>query len=106
MPGMEQPPERLIFDRVECTGILRQEALADGRAFTVGVMNTGQGTPHAALLRVEASGTLLAALTEPLVGALREHVERIGNAHQNDGEKIAALVARGPLQLDSRYVLG
>jgi hypothetical protein len=102
---MEQPPERLIFDRVESTGILNVEALSDGQAFTVGVLNVADGPPDSALLRVEASGTALATLTKPLAGWLRENVERIGNAHQNDGEKIAALFAQGPIRLDSRYVL-
>jgi hypothetical protein len=101
---VKRSPSGLIFDRVECTGVLRAETLADGSAYVVGVLNVGDGCPDAALVRVEVSGTALALLTCPVQEWLRESVERIANSHQNDGEKVAALVARGPLQLDSRYV--
>src|SRR5262245_49832858 len=94
-----------VFDRLEAIGVLASEELPDGKAFTVGVMNVGEGNPGSALLRVEASRTALACLSKPVEEWLRESVERVGNVHLNDGNKLAKLVAREPLRFDSRHVL-
>ncbi len=47
----------------------------------------------------------MACLDEPVEGWLATCVARTGNAHENDGNKVSTLIARGPLRYDSRYIL-
>lgn len=93
-----------IFDRIRATGIQRLEALPDGDAFLVSVGNFGGGRPEKAQVRVEATGT-----AQNTCGNVDDWicntVEWIANLHENDGEKLSALLARQPLRLDSQYVV-
>jgi hypothetical protein len=97
--------DELIFDRVEVVGVEREAELPDGASFRVRVRNIGDGIKRSAIVPAEASGSAMACLDEPVESWIATCVARTGNAHQNDGNKISTLIAKGPLQYDSRYVL-
>jgi hypothetical protein len=43
-------------------------------------------------------------LPEPTDQWVARHIELLGNAHPNDGRKIAALIASSPVALGSRII--
>ncbi len=100
--------DSLVFDRVEVASVARDAVLSDGDSFAVEVRNAGSGRPGSAIVSVEASRTALAML-EARGGSVENwiaaNVARTANAHENDGSKVRALVARAPLRYDSRYIL-
>lgn len=96
---------KLIFDRIAVESVRRLSELADGASFLVRIRNIGDGIKRSAIIRVDASGSAMACLEEPVEDWLAACVERTGNAHENDGNKVSALIARGSLRYDSRYVL-
>lgn len=100
---MEHRP--LVFDRIAVVGVERLAEADDGVRFRVRVRNIGQGIQRSAIVEAFASGSALACLDEPVEDWIAACVERTGNSHQNDGSKVSALVAKGPLLYDSRYVL-
>jgi hypothetical protein len=98
-------PGPLVFDHVVVDRIRPGALLLDGREFRVELHNDGQGPAEAASIRADVSGTAIACLGTSLAGWLTECVERRGQSHQNDGNKIRRLLAEEPLEFDSRYVL-
>ena len=95
----------LIFDRIAVDAVEREAELADGASFRVRVRNVGDGIKRSAVVRAEVSGSAIACLDGSVEGWLVTCVARTGNAHQNDGNKVSALVAQAPVHYDSRYVL-
>lgn len=95
----------LIFDRIAVDAVEREAELADGASFLVRVRNVGDGAKRSAVVRAEVSGSAMAGLDVPVEGWLAACVARTGNAHQNDGSKVSALVAKAPVRYDSRHVL-
>jgi len=95
----------LIFDRIAVDAVEREAELADGASFLVRVRNVGDGVKRSAVVRAEVSGSAMACLDGSVEGWLATCVARTGNAHQNDGNKVSALVAQAPVYYDSRYVL-
>jgi hypothetical protein len=96
---------QLIFDRIAVEAVEREAELADGASFRLRIRNVGDGITRSAIIRVEATGSAMACLDEPVEDWLVACVERTGNAHENDGNKVSALISGGPLRYDSRYVL-
>lgn len=103
MPGMTT--NQLIFDRIAVESVRFLSELADGAAFLVRIRNVGDGIKRSATIRVEATGSAMACLDEPVENWLAACVGRTGNAHENDGNKVSALIVGSPLRYDSRYVL-
>jgi hypothetical protein len=97
--------DELVFDRVQVDAVEREAELPDGASFLVRVRNVGDGIKRSAVIRREVSGSAMACLPEPVESWLATCVARTGNARQNDGNKISALIAEGPVCYDSRYVL-
>jgi hypothetical protein len=95
----------LIFDRIVVDAIEREAELADGASFLVRVRNGGDGAKRSAVVRAEVSGSAIACLDGSVEGWLATCVARTGNAHENDGDKVSALVAKAPVRYDSRYML-
>jgi hypothetical protein len=94
----------LIFDRIAVDAVEHEAELADGASFLVRVRNVGDGAKRSAVVRAEVSGSAMACLDGHVESWLATCVARTGNAHQNDGHKISALVANAPVRYDSRYV--
>lgn len=103
MPSMTI--DELVFDRVQVVGVQHEAELPDGASFLVHIRNVGDGIKRSAVIRREVSGSAMACLNEPVESWLATCVERTGNGRQNDGNKISALIAKGPGCYDSRYVL-
>jgi hypothetical protein len=97
--------KQLIFDRIAVESVRLLSELVDGASFLVRIRNVGDGIKRSAIIRVEVSGSAMACLDEPVEDWLAACVERTGNAHENDGNKVSTLIAKGPLRYDSRYVL-
>lgn len=95
----------LIFDRIAVDAVEREAELGDGASFLVSVRDVGDGIQRSAVVRAEVSGSAMAQLDVPVESWLATCVARTGNAHQNDGNKVSALMAQSPLRYDSRYVL-
>lgn len=96
---------RPIFDRIAVESVRLLAELADGASFLVRICNVGDGIKRSAIIRVEATASAIACLNEPVEDWLATCVARTGNAHENDGNKVSALIVRHPLRYDSRYVL-
>ncbi len=94
-----------IFDRIAVDAVEREAELEEGVSFRVRVCNVGDGIKRSAVVRAEVSSSAIARLDEPVESWLAACVARTGNAHQNDGNKVNALVAQAPVRYDSRYVL-
>ncbi len=97
--------DTLVFDRIVVDAVEYEAELADGASFLVRVRNAGGGIKRSAVIRAEVTGSAMACLDEPVEGWLATCVARTGNAHENDGNKVSTLIARGPLRYDSRYIL-
>jgi hypothetical protein len=102
-PGMGQ--HCLIFDRVRVSRVVPAGELPDGKAFKVYVENIGEGRPAHGAVRVEVSDSALGCLGEPVETWVRRTIRSMANAHENDGHKVEALIERGSISLDRRYVV-
>ena len=95
----------LIFDRVRVSRVKPAGELPDGRAFKVYVENIGEGRAARGVVLVQVSNSALVRLPEPAEAWVRKTVGWMANAHENDGRKVDALIQRGTISLDSRYVV-
>jgi hypothetical protein len=95
----------LVFDRIAVEAVEREAELADGASFLVRIRNAGDGITRSAIIRADVTGSAMACLDEPVEDWLATCVARTGNSHENDGNKISSLIAKGSLRYDSRYVV-
>ena len=95
----------LIFDRIAVEAVEHEAGIGDGASFLVRIRNAGDGIKRSATIRAEVTGSAMACLDEPVEDWLATCVARTGNFHENDGNKVSTMIAKGPLRYDSRYVL-
>ena len=98
----------LIFDRVAVSQIKVQQVLPGGALFKAKATNIGEGRRESATVFAEVGNSEIASLEatgKPVEDWLAANITRTANSHQNDGNKIRELVARGLLRYDARYLL-